>query len=105
MLIPQVQNPSETSLFSPLVSQQAANSLTDLSNIAVPSNMLQHAQMQPAYNVFMPYAPIFHDITITPCYDLEQESYAFSSTMQNAAYLATPQQEANGVFSNNGMLG
>jgi hypothetical protein len=62
--------------------------------------MLSHTQIQPAYNVFMPqpYAPIFDDITITPCYDLEQDSYAFSSTLQNADYSAIPQHDTNGVF-------
>ncbi|KAJ5091676.1 hypothetical protein NUU61_006546 [Penicillium alfredii] len=68
---------------------------TDLSNMTFPSRMPSISQMQPSYDALVPqpYAPVFDDITITPCYDLVQESYAFSSTLQNANYLAAPEHE------------
>lgn len=76
----------------PSLDLNGANSLTNLSNTTFPPNMLPHRQAEPDYDVLMrqPYAPIFSDITITPSYDLVQESYAFSSTLPNADYPTIP---------------
>ena len=68
---------------------------TNLSSITFPSKAPSAGHMQQSYDAFVPqpYAPIFDDITITPCYDLVQESYAFSSTLQNATYLTESHED------------
>lgn len=70
--------------------------------------MASHTQMDRAYDnvVPQPYAPIFDDITITPSYNLIQESYTFPSTLHNVNYPAILQSEANGMLPtfDNGIL-
>lgn len=96
------ENTMQTPIFSSPNSNNAANSLTNPSNTAFPSNMISHTQIEPAYGFLapQPYAPIFEDITITPSYDLVQASYAFSSTLDNPDYLASVQHGAHGMLAN-----
>lgn len=70
-----------------------------LSNATFLSKTPSVEHMQRSYDAFLPqpYAPIFDDITITPCYDLVQESYAFSSTLQNATYLTQSHEDQSAL--------
>jgi hypothetical protein len=89
-------NSNQTSLLPSSSSNVASNSSSSLPSLDLPPKMFSDTQMETAYNVLMPqpYAPIFNDITITPCYDIVQESYEFSSALQSANYRAIPQHES-----------
>lgn len=68
-------------------------------NTALSSKVVPTAQTEQTFDSLMaqPYAPIFEDITITPCYDLVQESYAFSSRLQGVNYLTDPVDDARSL--------
>jgi hypothetical protein len=84
---------------TPFVAPQNLSTLPwtskDLCNIPSPSKVSSIMQMEQSYTSLIPqpYAPIFEDITITPCYDLVEESYVFSSKLQNSNYPTEPTDE------------
>lgn len=80
---------------------------SNLSNENFPSKNPSVGYMERTYDTLVPqpYAPIFDDITITPCYDLVQESYAFSSTLQNATFLTDSHGDQSALPTSEARMG
>lgn len=93
--LPNASDIMRTPFFAPQNLSTLPWTSKDLCNIPSPSKASSITQMEESYTSLIPqpYAPIFEDVTITPCYDLVQESYVFSSKLQSPNFSTGPTDE------------